>query len=106
MNKFEVELQRFLMKARRSARGVLPPLCCADGFKLSVQAGSSLYCTPRSDVGPWTHVEVGYPSRVEPLLWSYAEIPGDWTNTVYPYTPAEVVAAVVELHDGFADGNM
>jgi len=84
----------------------LPPLCCADGFKLSVQAGSSLYCTPRSDVGPWTHVEVGYPSRDEPLLWPYAEIPGDWTNTVYPYTPVAVVAAVVELHDGFADWNM
>jgi len=106
MNKFEVELQGFLMEARRSARGILPPLRCADGFELSVQVGSFLYCTPRSDVGPWTHVEVGYPSHVEPLLWPYAETPGDWTNTVYPYTPVEVLAAVVELHDGFTGWNM
>lgn len=95
-------LDQFLTHGRRSNMGSLPPVVCQDGFRMSVQVGSMLYCTPRSDVGPWTTVEVGFPSRVEPLLWRYAETPWEWTDTVYPYTPIEVVAAVIELHNGFA----
>jgi len=68
---------------------------------MSVQAGGGLYCTPADDVGPWTRVEVGFPSQIEPLLWEYAESPGAWTDTVYPRVPVEVVAAVVEVHGGF-----
>ena len=68
---------------------------------MSVQASSNHYCSPREDEGPWTHVEVGYPNRVEPLLWEWAEVKGAWTDTVYPRVPVEVVAAVVELHGGF-----
>ena len=45
-------------------------------------------------------VEVGFPSQIEPLLWEYAEEPGRWKDTVYPYTPIEIVAAVIELHGG------
>jgi hypothetical protein len=68
---------------------------------MSVQAGAGLYCTPSENVGSWTTVEVGFPSQIEPLLWEYAELPGAWTNTVYPHVPVEVVAAVVEVHGGF-----
>lgn len=93
------ELQQFLATARRGNH--LPRIKCRDGFSMSVQVGRLLYCIPRSDIGPWRSVEVGFPSQIEPLLWEYAERPGEWTDTVYPYTPVEIVAAVVELHGGF-----
>jgi len=73
---------------------------CVDGFTMSVQASATHYCSPRTDDGPWSAVEVGFPSRIEPLLWDYAEMPGDWTNTVYGYVPFDVVAAIIELHGG------
>jgi hypothetical protein len=101
MNKLESQLQKLLSRPR-SAWGSLPPLKCADGFSMSVQAGVNIYSIPSSNDGPWTHVEVGYPSQIEPLLWEYAEQPGRWTDTVYPRVPVEVVAAVAEVHGGFA----
>ena len=97
MNHLEA-LHRHL-ESRRSMRR-LPPVICADGFKMSVQAGAGMYCSPRDDIGPWTEVEIGFPNRIEPLLWDYAETPGAWTETVYPHVPIELAAAVIELHGG------
>ena len=101
------ELNAYLLRNRTVAPTVpyryvplSPPVVCNDGFSMSVQASWSAYCEPRSDIGPWTAVEVGMPSSIEPLLWDYAEASGFWTNTVYPYTPIEVVGAVIELHGG------
>ena len=94
-------LQSYLKKFRGvGTYRPLPAVVCRDGFVMSVQVGEGLYCIPRNDVGPWSAVEIGYPSRVEPLLWPYAESPGRWTDTVYPYTPIEVAVAVCELHGG------
>lgn len=94
-------LQSYLKRLRGVSGGrPLQHLVCRDGFTMSVQVGDGLYCTPRNSVGPWSAVEIGYPSQVEPLLWPYAELPGRWTDTVYPYTPIEVAAAVCELHGG------
>lgn len=103
MNLYLDELHRFLgqERVRRFASGLLPALVCRDGFKMSVQASEYHYCEPRTDEGPWTHVEVGFPSWIEPLLWPYAESPAKWTDSVYPGVPVELVAAVVELHGGF-----
>jgi len=97
-----IQLQDHLAQLS-SIRGtrVIQPVKCHDGFMMSVQASSTHYCMPRSDVGPWTRVEVGYPSQIEPLLWPWAELPGDWTDTVYPHVPVEVVLAVIELHGGW-----
>ena len=93
-------------------------ITCADGFKLSVIAGTGTYCTPRPDwpggvpagySGPYTAVEVGYPSeRPEPwepidgaLYWSqYAETESDPTDTVYGYVPVTLVQALVRSHGG------
>src|SRR5690606_22160819 len=75
---------------------------CRDGFRMSVIAGAGTDCTPRPDwpavagevpadyPGPYTHVEVGYPSaRPEPWdQWArYADDPEDPTDTVYGYVP-------------------
>lgn len=75
---------------------------CADGLRLSVQASAGHYCEPREDFGPWSMVEVGFPSeRVEDLM-PYAETPSDPTNTVYGWVPVEVVERVIEAHGWIA----
>lgn len=76
---------------------------CADGFNVSVQAGEYLYSTPRENHGPWSHVEVGYPSeRPEPWdEWrNYVEDADRPTSTVYGYVPLSLVEALIELHGG------
>jgi len=77
-------------------------ITCADGFSLSVQATHGAYCTPRTNVGPWSEVEVGYPSTAPELIGSYAESPESPTDTVYPYVPVELVEQLIELHGGQA----
>lgn len=95
-------------------------ITCADGFSLSVIAGPGVYCTPRPALldglpdglvsnapkdfpGPYTAVEVGYPSE-RPEPW------GEWiqrcedeerpTDTVYGYVPVDMVRALIESHGG------
>lgn len=96
----EEDLQTYLMTRAPRAYPPLPPVVCSDGFAMSVQASAGNYCEPRSDVGPWLSVEIGFPNRIEPLLWPYAEEPGAWTDTVYSYVPIQLAAAVIELHGG------
>jgi len=86
-----------------------PVIRCKDGFSMSVQARDSAYCLPREDYPdtPYTHVECGYPSS-DPLtkeLRELAERPL-YTDTVYPYTPIEVVQAELDAHGGIVDGCM
>lgn len=80
-----------------------PPVAriqCKDGFNLSVQAGETLYCTPRQRRGPWTEVEIGFPSeRVESFM-PYAEEPENPTDTVYGYVPIELVLEAIAEHGG------
>lgn len=95
---------------------------CRDGFSLSVIAGAGTYSRPRPalldlgdtpnfmyDVdadyrGPYTAVEVGFPSeRPEPWAgcWeTHCEDPNSPTDTVYGYVPVEMVRALIEAHGG------
>lgn len=50
-----------------------PVIECADGFTMSVQAGIYLYCEPRDDYGPYSAVEVGYPSEIVPELMPHID---------------------------------
>lgn len=81
----------------------IPHVRCKDGFRMSVQAGTYLYSTPREDQGPWTHVELGFPSK-RPQPWeqwkSYCEDPRSPLRTVYGYVPVEMVEALIALHGG------
>jgi len=72
----------------------------ADGFEMSVQASGMVYCAPRDDNGPYTHVEIGYPSSKEELIMEWAENEDEPTGTVYGYVPVEIVDAVIEKHGG------
>lgn len=78
----------------------VPPITCADGFTMSVQASQLHYCTPRADGGWHTHFEVGFPTEREELLMPYAEEPHAPTRTVYGWVPAEVIDQVIEKHGG------
>jgi hypothetical protein len=66
-------------------------IICPDGFKVSVQAGRMIYCTPRNDQGPWTEVELGFPSEMVEAWMEWCEDPDDPTGTVYGYVPIDVV---------------
>ncbi len=78
-----------------------PNIKCNDGFTMSVQAREFCYCSPRSDQGPWTAVEVGFPSEREELLMEYIEVPGgDPTTNVYPWVPVEVVQKIIAARGG------
>lgn len=78
----------------------VPRITCADGVRLSVQASATHYARPRAYEGPWSHVEIGFPSeRIEELI-PYAEDPESPTATVYGYVPIEVVEAVILAHGG------
>ena len=84
-----------------------PKLVCKDGFTMSVQAGESLYSSPRDVADKYEQAEVGFPSSPEPLIVKYAE---DWEvdgdddqrlcDTVYPYVPVELIDEVIHKHGG------
>ena len=86
----------------------LPQIVCADGFKMSVQVGFSLYSTPKKVAKRYSAVEIGFPSEHEPLIENYAETfykedemdVTDYTDTVYPYVPVKVVNKVLKKHGG------
>ena len=78
---------------------VAPKIHCVDGAIVSVQASEWHYCTPRNNHGPYTHVEVGYPSTNPPDLWAvYAD--GEFPSDVYGYVPVELVEQFIESHGG------
>lgn len=79
-----------------------PAIVCANGFNMSVQASAGHYCSPRNDAGPWTCVEVGFPSNKCEELMPYAENPSDPCGTVYGWVPVEVVEKVIANNGGFS----
>lgn len=83
-------------------------IVCADGFEMSVQANSlGTHSTPSpNDAARYTHVEVGFPNRVEPLLEEWADDPERPTDTVYGYVPAQRIALVCAKHGGIISGEL
>ena len=79
---------------------------CGDGFNMSVQASESHYSEPRNNTGPYSEVEVGYPSQYDLNLIRYAEQPHVPTDTVYGYVPAHVVQMVIDAHGGMVSGEL
>jgi hypothetical protein len=78
-------------------------IVCKDGFKMSVQAGPTLYSSPRDWVDDYSEVEVGFPSQVEVRLMPFIDDPDvDPTDTVYCYVPVDTINRIVEEHGGLA----
>jgi len=84
-------------------------IVCADGFSMSVQASETHYCTPKDNKGPYTSVEVGFPSASDDDLLPYMErLDGEISpeGAVYGYVPVEVVHKVIENHGGRVSGRL
>lgn len=80
----------------------LPAIECTNGFIFSVQASEYTYCTPRDNNGPYTHVEVGFPSERVKELMPYIDGDSDYpTETVYGYVPVEIVEAIIDKRNNY-----
>lgn len=64
-------------------------------IEVSIQANEYTYCQPRNNIGPYTHVELGYPNFNSTILKPYAEDPDNLQSTVYGQVPVEVVLEVL-----------
>lgn len=74
-------------------------LYCRDGFRVSIQASAHHACTPRDDTGPYTTVEVGYPSKHEPLLIPFLD---EFCADIYNHVPAQIIRQLIHAHGGLA----
>jgi hypothetical protein len=98
----------------RSGKNCRKELICKDGFKVSIQASSFHYCTPRLDDEDtlYTHVELGYPSERDSLIDEYIEDLSQemedikWTKSVYGWVPATVVSWLIAKHGGWVGGEL
>jgi hypothetical protein len=87
-----------------------------NGGKVSIQASRSHYSKPRNDEGPYTHVEIGFPTRetrIPKLLIRFEETSqhgqGEDFNpydSVYPYVPASVVNKLIQMNGGVKSGEV
>ena len=96
-------------KKPRAHKRINSVVRCYDGFRMSVQASRDHFCTPRQDTGPYTHVEVAYPNRLEELILPYADGASTIAGlrpTIYVNVPAEVVLATIEAHAGMVAGQL
>ena len=75
----------------------MPCIICADGTTLSVQAGSMLYATPRTNKGPYSAVEVSFPSSPPPSTWDEYS---DGNFGVWGFVPIELVHFYIAGHGG------
>ena len=73
---------------------------------MSVQAGQSLYSSPRDVADSYEEAEVGFPSAEESLLTSYAENEENLCGTVYGYVPCAVIDAVIDRHGGIDESKI
>lgn len=82
-----------------------PPLECADGFTISVQAHYRAYCRPRpmrrdDRVDQFDAVECGFPNGPTPELAEWKDGDGKDEECVYGYVPVSTVLALIEKHGG------
>ena len=79
---------------------------CKSGFGISIQASSRGYCDPRNNTGPYTSVELGFPTAPDSLIIGYAEDVDNPTETVYGYVPVGIVQALLIKHGGIESGSI
>ena len=84
---------------------VIPALVCRSGLKLSVQASRRHYCTPRTDEGPWTHVEVMASGCDLRTLGSLRPHHDTGVRGLYGYVPVATVLSLVDEHGGVDEEN-
>ena len=93
-----MDINKYLATDRKW--GQVRSIKCKDGFRISVQASRTHYCTPKNNEGPWTHVECAYPSEVPHLIMEYCEHEDSPTDSIYGFVPVELVEQLIEEHGG------
>lgn len=97
-----MELKEFIDRYRSETGLCLrPKVFCKDGFNVSIQGSEWHYSTPRKNVKKYKAMELGYPSKKEPLILKYADDKKQPTSTVYAFVPMEVIEKVIKKHKGF-----
>lgn len=90
-----------------SAMRIYERIVCRDGATVSIQANRGMYCTPRQDAGPYTHVEAGFPSVQPPESWKeYMDGGDDPLDTVYGYVPVAHIKEFIDAHGGIVSGEL
>ena len=108
-----MKINEFIQKYRQvtkivpgMTRSFCPYVICKDGFKMSVQAGQTLYSEPRDVADHYEEAEVGYPSTEEFLLAKYADDEENLCGTVYGYVPCSIIDEVIEKHGGIDESKI
>ena len=71
-------VKEFLRDTYKDERYIFRPhVVCADGYQVSIQAGSGLYSCPRENVLEYTAVELGFPNMADELIMEYIDCPDD-----------------------------
>jgi hypothetical protein len=84
-----------------SFRENMPRIELADGESISIQASCNHYCAPRDDEGPWSRVEIGYPSvKPQEEMMEFCEDPNNPTGSVYGYVPIRLACDFINAHGG------
>ena len=109
----KMKINKFIQKYRvveklvpGMTRSYTPHVICKDGFKMSVQAGQSLYSNPKDVADDYEEAEVGFPSTEETLLTTYAEDNDNLCDTVYGYVPCSIIDEVIEKHGGIDESKI
>ena len=112
-NNGKMKINEFIQKYRKvekpapfMTRSYNPHVICNDGFEMSVQAGQSLYSTPKDDVDHYEEVEIGFPSAEESLIARYADDEENLCDTVYGYVPCSIIDKVIEKHGGIDESKI
>ena len=88
-----------------------------NGGDVSIQASRTHYSHPRDNFGPYTEMELGYPSRDTQIPESMLNYIEQGTNfgedgkldpydNVYPYVPISVIKELIELNGGVKSGEV
>jgi hypothetical protein len=89
--------------ADRFGLKVRPPIVCMDGATISVQASKFHFCSPRNNDGPYSSVEVGFPTPDFPEGAPWKENPDKPdSESVFALVPIQVVSDWIESHGGYS----
>lgn len=81
----------------------IPAIECKDGFTISIQASVYHYCKPRYNIGPWTHVECGFPSDNVPSMAEYKDGPDSDKESVFGFVPIGIIEDIIKEHGGLTE---
>ena len=108
-----MKINEFIQKYRKVKKIIpgmtsshCPHVICKDGFKMSVQAGQSLYSEPKDVTNHYEEMEIGFPSKEENLIASYADDEENLCDTVYGYVPCSIIDEVIEKHGGIDESKI